>query len=79
MKIYFIFFESKVCGEETSDENRCSETCGGAGCDGMCGTNKSMCSGLADSYNSVIIIRAHFEELYAKQEGIFKGILTKVR
>ncbi len=62
----------------TSEKQRCSAKCGGAGCDGKCGTNSSSCSGLVDTYWNVIEIRKKFDEMYNKQELIFKRILTKV-
>lgn len=73
------FLNEAVCGEQTSDSNRCSAKCGGVVCDGKCGTNSSSCSGLADSYYKVINARQNFEELYNKQEQVFKRILTKLR
>ena len=62
----------------TSEELKCSSKCGGTVCDGKCGTNSSDCSGMVDSYWKVLNTRKNFEELYGKQELIFKGILTKL-
>ncbi len=67
-----------VCGELTSETVKCNSKCGGSLCEGKCGTNTSQCNGLVDAYNSVLIAREKFEELYNKQEQIFKRILTKV-
>ncbi len=72
------FFGLKVCGESTTEQNKCSSRCGGTVCDGKCGTNSSSCSGLVDSYWKVINTRKSFDELYSKQELTFKGILTRV-
>lgn len=68
-----------VCGELTSDNERCSAKCGGAVCDGKCGSNSSSCPGLADSYNTLKILKNNFEDLYTKQETNLKKILTKVK
>ncbi|CAF0857038.1 unnamed protein product [Brachionus calyciflorus] len=68
-----------VCGELTSEVNKCSTKCGGALCDGKCGTNTSSCSGLSDSYNALVNLRHNFDDLYAKQETSLKKILTKLR
>lgn len=67
-----------VCGDATTDDQRCSAKCGGSQCDGKCGTNTTMCSGLVDSYWQLAQIRDNFDDLYSKQEMIFKRILTKV-
>lgn len=67
-----------VCGELTSDGQRCSAKCGGAVCDGKCGSNFSSCPGLADSYNNLKNLKNNFEQLYSKQETSLKKILTKV-
>ena len=67
-----------MCGEVTSDSAMCDKTCGGAGCEGKCGTNTSSCSGLVDSYNNVLAIKDSFDTLYNQKETIFKRILTKV-
>lgn len=67
-----------VCGEITSEKEKCSQQCGGALCDGKCGTNTSSCTGLADSYHNLLNIRNKFDELYANHEMTFKKILTKV-
>jgi hypothetical protein len=67
-----------VCGGQTTFINQCHNKCGGAGCSN-CGTNTSECSGLVDSYWNVVNLRNSFNELYSKQESIFKKILTKLR
>ncbi len=61
-----------------SETVKCSPKCGGSTCDGKCGTNTSECTGLVDVYNNVLNARQKFEDLYNKQEQIFKRILTKV-
>ena len=68
-----------VCGELTSDSERCTAKCGGAVCDGKCGSNSSSCPGLADSYNTLKNLKTNFEDLYSKQETNLKKILTKVK
>ncbi len=74
----FIKIRFKVCGESPTEKVICTSKCGGSTCDGKCGTNTSECSGLVDVYNNVLIARQKFEDLYNKQEQIFKRILTKV-
>lgn len=68
-----------VCGAETSMEEKCSAICGGAGCDGKCGTNTSSCSGLQDTYYNLLAVKKTFDEIYGKQELTFKRILTKLK
>lgn len=68
-----------VCGAKTSLEEKCSPVCGGAGCDGKCGTNSSLCSGLLDTYNNLLSVKQNFDEVFSKQELTFKRILTKLK
>ena len=68
-----------VCGELTNEKQMCPTKCGGAVCDGKCGTNSSICGGLVDSFWNLVNTKNVFEELYSKQETTFKKILTKLR
>lgn len=67
-----------VCGDVTSETQKCSDKCGGALCDGKCGSNSSSCSSLMDSFNSLVNSRKKFEDLFGAHELVFKRILTKV-
>lgn len=67
-----------VCGGVTNENVKCDSKCGGALCEGKCGTNTSSCSSLMDSYLNLLSVRSNFEELYSNQEQVFKRILTKM-
>ncbi len=67
-----------VCGEATNEVDVCGPVCGGAGCEGKCGTNVSACGGVMDAYWKVVNARKEFDDLYKKQESGFKKILTKL-
>ncbi len=48
-------------------------------CDEKCGSSSAgECSGLMSEYNAVVSARQKFDELYNKQETVFKRVLTKV-
>lgn len=68
-----------VCGGQTNENQKCDSQCGGALCEGKCGSNSSSCGGMMDSYLNLLRVRKDFEDLYGSQEQIFKRILTKVR
>lgn len=71
-------FNVKVCGAETSEVKICDPKCGGASCDGKCGTNSSSCSGLVDSYSNLVQVRQQFDNLYSQHESSLKRILSRV-
>jgi len=67
-----------VCGAVTNEVDVCAGVCGGAGCEGKCGSNGSECGGLMEAYRGAVAARREFAELYEKQEAEFKRVLTKV-